>query len=319
MGGHRRVLPFVLCALVGVAGCGGSSPDAGKIQAGFAAFVRDVRQHDAAGACAQITPAFWSAMASEWNGQLVNAGRPSLPRSNCRAGLQSMFGLAGHTPLIPSNLSATDVAVDGTTATAREGGRGGLTVPMRFVKAGGQWRLDCCTGPQLERQPQTTYRVPSQSMMPTLHTGQIVVSDNVALREHPPALGAIVVFHAPAGADAADPQCGVPGEGVGSEQACGRPTPGESSQTFIKRVVGLPGDRIAIVNGTVIRNGKPEPRTYKVVPCNGGVGCNFPTAIVVPPDEYFVLGDNLPDSSDSRYWGPVKRSWLIGLIVRVSG
>jgi len=151
-------------------------------------------------------------------------------------------------------------------------------------------------------------------MMPTLHVGQIVTSDNAALRAHPPPLGAIVVLHPPAGANAADPKCGAPHEGAGSPRPCGMPTAAESSEVFIKRVVGLPGDRIAIVNGTVMRNGKAEARNYKVVPCGQGPACNFPHPVTIPPDEYFVLGDNLPDSEDSRFWGPVKRSWLIGLV-----
>jgi signal peptidase I len=81
--------------------------------------------------------------------------------------------------------------------------------------------------------------------------------------------------------------------------------------------VGLPGDTIAIVNGVVVRNGRPEARTYRVEPCNQPAECNFPKPITVPPDEYFVLGDNRTASDDSRFWGPVKRSWLVGL-VRVS-
>jgi signal peptidase I len=126
------------------------------------------------------------------------------------------------------------------------------------------------------------------------------------------------VFHPPAGADAASPKCGAPHEGPGSGRVCGAPTAGESSQIFIKRVVGLPGDTIALVNGTVIRNGAAEPRSYKVEPCGQLPVCNFPHPVTIPPDEYFVLGDNLPASDDSRFWGPVKRSWLIGL-VRVAG
>jgi signal peptidase I len=155
-------------------------------------------------------------------------------------------------------------------------------------------------------------------MLPTFRVGQTVVSDNAALRANPPPLGAIVVFHPPVGADAASPACGAAHEGVGSGRVCGVPTADQSSQTFIKRVVGLPGDTIALVNGTVIRNGKAEPRNYRVEPCGQAPACNFPHPVTIPPDEYFVLGDNLPASDDSRFWGPVKRSWLIGL-VRVGG
>lgn len=43
--------------------------------------------------------------------------------------------------------------------------------------------------------------------------------------------------------------------------------------------------------------------------------CNFPRAITVPPDEYFVLGENLGASDDSRFSGPVKRQWLVGLVM----
>jgi signal peptidase I len=158
----------------------------------------------------------------------------------------------------------------------------------------------------------TIYRVPSSAMSPTLHVGDVVASDTGALGSHPK-LGAIVVFHPPAGADSGNPQCGAPNQGVGQSQPCGVPTNAESRQTFIKRIVGLPGDTIAMVNGQVIRNGRVEPHSYEVTPCNGDPACNFPKPITVPANEYFVLGDNLPASDDSRFWGPVKRSWLLGV------
>src|SRR5579862_6694247 len=102
------------------------------------------------------------------------------------------------------------------------------------------------------------YRIPSPSMVPTLDVGQRVLTNR--LDTHP-GLGDIVVFHPPKGADQnSDPVCGASDEGNnpnGGEfpQACGVPTPQESTQTFIKRVVGLPGDRIAIIDGHVYRNG----------------------------------------------------------------
>ena len=260
-----------------------------------------------------MTPAFWNAFAGDINGRLAVEGR-SISTSSCHAGLRSLFGLAGGGPIAAGGMHATDVVVHGKTATAREAGGSSQPIPVRFVEQGGRWRLDCCVGRQIEDQRQTNYRIPSQSMMPTLHVGQVVVSDNAALRAHPPPLGAIVVLHPPAGADAPDPKCGAPHEGAGFPRACGVPAAGESPEVFIKRVVGLPGDTIAIVHGTVIRNGRPEPRDYRVVACRQPPVCNFPKAITIPPDEYFVLGDNLPASDDSRFWGPVKRSWLIGVV-----
>src|SRR5881227_4402428 len=77
------------------------------------------------------------------------------------------------------------------------------------------------------------HRIPSPSMVPTLDIGQRVLANR--LISHP-SVGDIVVFHPPKGADAANPVCGDPNQGVGHDQPCDTPTPGQSSQTFIKRV-----------------------------------------------------------------------------------
>ena len=99
------------------------------------------------------------------------------------------------------------------------------------------------------------YRIPSPSMVPALDVGQRVLTNRLVDK---PSIGDIVVFHPPHGADLDDGVCGNPNQGAGHSQACGVPTPKESSQTFIKRVVGLPGDTIAIDDGHVIRNGVRE-------------------------------------------------------------
>jgi signal peptidase I len=310
----RRVV-IVFSLLVTVGGCGGaaSSGEAGKVRESFATWVKDLQRRDAAAACDDMTPAFWRAFAADVNGRLAGTGQ-SISTTDCAAGLRSLFRLAGHAQVVRSGAHATDVEVHGSTATAREAGGGSGKVGMRFVASGGRWRLDCCVGHQREQQAQTSWRIPSGSMLPTLRLGQIVLSDNAELRAHPPALGAIVVFHPPTGADAASPTCGASHEGAGFPRVCGVPTANESSSTFIKRVVGLPGDTIAIVHGVVLRNGRPEALTYRVEPCNQPAECNFPKPITIPADEYFVLGDNRSASDDSRFWGPVKRSWLIGVV-----
>jgi signal peptidase I len=153
------------------------------------------------------------------------------------------------------------------------------------------------------------YRIPSGSMIPTLEISQRVLTNRL---DTSPSVGDIIVFHPPAGADPQPAVCGNPNQGTGHPQPCGRPTANESSQTFIKRVVGLPGDRIQIINGHVYRNGVREKDSY-IEPCTAGEDCNFPSPIVVPAGDYFMMGDNRGDSDDSRYWGPVPKKWLIGV------
>jgi signal peptidase I len=153
------------------------------------------------------------------------------------------------------------------------------------------------------------YRIPSQSMLPTLAVGQRILANR--LINHP-SVGDIVVFHPPSGADPATPTCGSANQGDGHPQACDMPTAGESGQTFIKRVVGGPGDTIKIINGHVYRNGVPEPDPY-TEPCGAAGSCNFPGPIVIPPGDYFMMGDNRGSSDDSRFWGPVPDKWIIGV------
>ena len=150
------------------------------------------------------------------------------------------------------------------------------------------------------------FRIPSPSMVPTLEVGQRVLVNRIGMHFGHPSVGDIVVFHPPAGA--ASNTCGAH---VQRGQPCSAPTPKESNDNFIKRVVAGPGDTIAIRDGHVVRNGKLQKESF-INPCAPGQDCNFPKAIKVPPDHWFMMGDNRGLSDDSRFWGTVPKSWIIG-------
>ena len=153
------------------------------------------------------------------------------------------------------------------------------------------------------------YKIPTSSMVPTLDEGQRVLVSRLSTH---PGLGDIVVFHPPAGANnELRSQCGDPQQGPGHAQPCDLGTHRGSSQTFIKRVVGLPGDRLKISRGVVYRNGVKETGSY-IQACTDPSICTFTRAITVPQGDYYMMGDNRGVSDDSRYWGPVPQAWIIG-------
>jgi signal peptidase I len=155
------------------------------------------------------------------------------------------------------------------------------------------------------------YEIPSGSMLPTLQINQRVLVDRIGEDFSSPKIGQILVFHPPASETCANPHQGVTANGQQSPAACDAAQKKQSSQTYIKRVVGLPGDRLSIRDGHVYRNGVREADSF-TVPCDGASECNFPATITVPRGDYYMMGDNRPDSLDSRFWGPVPKAWIIG-------
>ncbi|MCC7173583.1 MAG: signal peptidase I [Bryobacterales bacterium] len=90
--------------------------------------------------------------------------------------------------------------------------------------------------------------------------------------------------------------------------------PGEPGKSYIKRVVGLPGDRVSIDRGTVFVNGSRLPEDY--VPARYRDSLSAPETRV-PDGHYYVLGDHRSSSSDSRSWGPIGRDSIYGRAVFV--
>lgn len=90
--------------------------------------------------------------------------------------------------------------------------------------------------------------------------------------------------------------------------------PGEPTESYIKRVIGLPGDTVAVDDGYVIINGKKLQENY--VPPEYRDDRSYPPE-VVPPGQYFVLGDHRVSSNDSRAWGFVPRNYIYGRAVFV--
>lgn len=150
------------------------------------------------------------------------------------------------------------------------------------------------------------YEVHTLSMEPTYRFGTKVYYDPT--RTHP-RIGDVVIFYLPVGGR--NSSCGTVMEG---RQACAVARPGLTRMLAIKRVVGLPGDRIAIHEGRVIRNGRPEPEP-PTIHCGSESGCEFPTPITVPTGAYYVMADDRQlFHEDSRLWGAVPRPAIVGIV-----
>jgi signal peptidase I len=128
------------------------------------------------------------------------------------------------------------------------------------------------------------YFIPSGSMEPTLMVGDKVLVNKLAYDFHPVHRGDVIVFSKPAN----DYSPGV--------------------KDLIKRVIGLPGETISASGGKVFINGKELAEPW--LP-SGTTTADF-GPVLIPPGEYFVMGDNRGNSADSRVIGPIKKSLIVG-------
>jgi signal peptidase I len=128
--------------------------------------------------------------------------------------------------------------------------------------------------------------IPSDSMVPTLQVGDRLVVEKVSYRLHPPQFGDIIVF---------DPPEQLQRLGYAKDQA------------FIKRIIGQPGQTVEVRSGKVYVNNQPLSEPYIAAPPNYTLG-----PVQVPPDHFFVMGDNRNNSNDSHIWGFLPEQNIIG-------
>lgn len=135
------------------------------------------------------------------------------------------------------------------------------------------------------------HQVNGESMVPTFQNGEYLLTDKISYRLGQPSRGDIIVFHAPENAHCP--------EGTGCD--------------FIKRIIALPGETISLQSGQFVINGQVFDEPYlpsglQTTPGNFIQG----KTITLGADQYFAVGDNRPYSSDSRAWGPITKSDIVG-------
>ena len=138
------------------------------------------------------------------------------------------------------------------------------------------------------------FKIPSGSMKPTLLVGDHILvnkfiygiklpfTDKILISLGEPERGDVVVFKFPL----------------------------DTRKDYIKRVIGLPGDRVELVDKQLLINGRPTEDPHGSYSLSGSMRQYGP--VTVPADHLFVMGDNRDESSDSRVWGFVPRSYLKG-------
>jgi signal peptidase I len=155
------------------------------------------------------------------------------------------------------------------------------------------------------------YRIPSESMVPTLEVNQRVLVNRIGNNFGDPQIGDVMVFHPPTGAVGAP---GVRRSRSTANQICPRPTRERADVNFIKRVVAGTGDKLRIEGRQGDRQRQDAQRVLRpVVARPTEDGCTYAGEITIPPDHWFMMGDKPQrPARDSRFWGPVPREWFIG-------
>jgi signal peptidase I len=153
------------------------------------------------------------------------------------------------------------------------------------------------------------FYIPSRSMEPTLDVGDRVVVNRLAYRLGEPAHGQVVVFLRPTGPEEASADGPISWVRRAVAQGLGGTPPG--NEDLIKRVVGLPGDVVEGRGGYLYRNNRRVDEPY----LRPGTYTSDFAKVQIKPGHYWVMGDNREDSADSRFFGQIDRSVLVGRAV----
>ena len=152
------------------------------------------------------------------------------------------------------------------------------------------------------------FYIPSGSMLPQLEVGDRIVVSKLAYKLHDPRRGDIVVFDAPT--PQPKEQDPLPERVLrGLAQAIGVTAP--STDEFVKRVLALPGESVEAHGGKVFVNGLEVVEPY----LPPGTQTTDFAAVTVPEGRLWVMGDNRSNSADSRVFGPIRESTVVGRVV----
>lgn len=156
--------------------------------------------------------------------------------------------------------------------------------------------------------------IPTGSMLPTLQINDKLIIDKVSYRLQAPQRGDIVVFMPPNSAKVCSQQL-IPASPESEALDPWNPDPNKSEipqikDAYIKRLIGVPGDKIHVTQGRVYINDRALSEEYIADAPNYELG-----PITVPANSYLMLGDNRNNSCDSHMWGFVPRNQIIGRAV----